>query len=197
VSTICGLALSLALAVMQAGGRVGGDLRAGMQLVYSGDGREQPPWTIEAVDAGTALKERADCARVRIRRQPAPADAAEERLCVERDTLYGWNVARAEWIAQRPVGTKMRLTFTRANGDVVRYATGAASEETIGAHRVRVVPTVVTTSDASGRPTRRLTERYALTLTTATGGRFEVPDAAAPGGWRTEQVFELVAIRVP
>jgi hypothetical protein len=55
----------------------------------------------------------------------------------------------------------------------------------------------MTTIGPAGQPKRRLLERYRATLTTATGGRFEVPDANAPAGWRTEQQFELREIRVP
>jgi hypothetical protein len=89
----------------------------------------------------------------------------------------------------------MELSLPRPNGDTVRYVTGAVSEEAIGSRRLRVLTTTVTTIDSAGRPKRRLTERYAVTLTTATGGRFEVPDASSPTGWRTERAFELREIR--
>jgi len=82
-------------------------------------------------------------------------------------------------------------------GDTVHYATGDVAEETVSDRRLAVVHTTVTTVDSVGRPRRRLRERYAPSLATATGGRFEVPDAAAPGGWRVEQEFELRAIRGP
>ena len=77
----------------------------------------------------------------------------------------------------------------------MRYETGAVAEEVIGGLRIAVVATTVTTIDSSGRPKRRLRERYAIGLATATGGVFEVPDATAPDGWRAEQAFELRAIR--
>jgi hypothetical protein len=64
----------------------------------------------------------------------------------------------------------------------------------VGAFRLPVIATIVTTIDAQGRPKRRLRERYAITLATATGGTFEVPDPAAPTGWRAEQSFELRTI---
>jgi len=44
---------------------------------------------------------------------------------------------------------------------------------------------------------RRLARGYSVTLATATGGRFDIPDASAPSGWRTEQRFELGEIRGP
>jgi hypothetical protein len=100
-------------------------------------------------------------------------------------------------LPQRPVGPAMELTLTRANGDVVRYVTGTVTDEVMGGLRIPVVETTVTTADSTGRPLRRLRERYALTLATATGGRFEVPDPAAPAGWREEQVFELREVRMP
>jgi hypothetical protein len=53
----------------------------------------------------------------------------------------------------------------------------------------------VTTFDAAGRPKRRLRERYAPSLTTATGGRFELPDSSRAGEWRGQRSFELREIR--
>lgn len=171
------------------------DLRPGMELVYASAGRDQAPWVVEVLERGLPLKDGADCARLGIRRQPARTDADESRLCVEGLTLYAWDETTRGWVPQRPVGPDMQLTLPRPNGDQVRYETGAVGEETIGARRIEVVATTVTTLDASGRPKRRLRERYAVGLATATGGVFEVPDASAPDGWRAEQTFELRTIR--
>ena len=185
------------LAIVPAGAPApGADLRQGMVLIYASDGRDQPPWSIDFVEAGASLKANADCSRLRIRRQPAET-AQESRLCVENGMLLAWDSDRDSWLPQRPVGSGMALTLTRPNGDVVRYQTGAASEEVIGSFRLQVVETTATTTDSAGRPLRRLRERYALTLATATGGRFEVPDPDVPGAWRTQQVFELREIRIP
>jgi hypothetical protein len=167
-----------------------------MQLIYGSDAGEQPPWVVERAEAGARLKGDADCARVQIRRQPGTAPVPENRLCVESNILQALDASGA-WAPQRPVGPRMEMTLTRANGDIVRIVTGEAGEETIGALRIRTVATVMTTTDASGRPRQRLTERYAVTLTTATSGRFEVPDAAAPSGWKTAQAFELRSIVFP
>ena len=71
-------------------------------------------------------------------------------------------------------------------------STRLASSATSGSW---VLATTVTTMDTSGREVRRLLERYAVTLTTATGGRFEIPDPDNPTAWRTQQVFELREIR--
>ena len=177
--------------------KLAADLKPGMMLVYGSDAGNQPPWTVEAVEAGAALKENADCARVRIRRQPSQSAVEESRLCIENGMLHGWDAPRNAWVAQRPVGPGMELTINRPNGDVIRYVTGSESEEVIGTFRLRVLETTVTTTDSTGRPVRRLRERYAATLTTATGGRFEVPDLGAPDGWRIQQAFELTEIRLP
>lgn len=173
------------------------DLRSGMLLVYASDGGEQPPWSIDFVESRVALKDHADCARLRIRRQPSQAEPDENRLCVEKGTLYVWDSGGNTWLPQRPVGPGMELILPRPNGDVVQYTTGTVSEEVISGLRLSVLETTVTTVDSSGRPRRRLRERYALTLATATGGRFEVPDPDAPVAWRTQQVFELREIRMP
>jgi hypothetical protein len=190
------LALLLAPLALAAGApRLASNLRPGMQLVYASEGRDQPPWVVELVEAGAPLKEGADCARVKIRRQANEAAVPEERLCIEHDMLYVWNAKEGSWLAQRPVGPHMELTIPRANGDSVRYVTGDVEEHAIGQHRLRVVGTVVTTTNAAGQPKRRLTEGYAVGLGTAIGGRFEVPDPQTPGAWRTEQLFELREIR--
>ena len=87
------------------------------------------------------------------------------------------------------------MSFARPGGDTARYHTSQAGEEVVSGRRLRVIQTEVLTVDSLGRPKRRLRERYAPGLATATGGRFEVPDPSAPGGWRTEQEFELSVIR--
>ena len=190
------MALLLVLAVAQ-GSTVpaGGDLTAGMRLVYHSNGQEQPAWTVDSAQAGLALDRHTNCVRTYIRRRVDQSQPDESRLCVSRDTLFGWDARRAAWLPQRPVGPGMVLVLSRSNGDTVRYATDSTTHESVSGRRIAVLGTTVTTVDSLGRPKRRLRERYALSLTTATGGRFEVPDPAAPGGWRTDQEFELREIR--
>ena len=177
--------------------RIGADLRTGMQLVYGSEGQTQPPWVVESVQAGAPLKDGADCARVSIRRAPAPATADDARLCVEAGVVHAFNAKTNAWQPQRPIGPNMKLVLPRADGGSVRYETGAAGQATVGPLRLQVVDTVVTTLDASGVVVRRLRERYAVSLTTALGGTFEVPDAGTASGWRTQQVFELKEVRLP
>src|SRR5262245_34242856 len=168
-----------------------------MELVYTSNGAAQPPWVVQVVEPGAPLKDRLDCARVRIRRQPERVEAPEERLCVERNVLQAWDANRAAWQPQRPIGAGMELKLPRPNGDTLHYTTSSISEETISGVHLAVVNTTMTTIDAAGQPKRRLVARYSASLTTATSGRFEVPDTNAPGGWRTELQFELREIRVP
>ncbi len=177
--------------------RIASDLRVGMQLVYGSQGQSQPPWIVEAVQAAAPLKVGADCARVSIRRQPAPAPPDDARLCVEAGVLHAMDPKTNNWQPQRPIGPNMSLVLARGNAGSVRYETGSTAQATIGSLRLHVVETVVTTLDASGTAIRRLRERYAVSLTTALGGTFEVPDPAVAGGWRAQQVFELVEIRLP
>jgi hypothetical protein len=176
--------------------RIAEHLRVGMQLVYGSDAGAQPPWTVEALATGLRLKGDADCVRVRLRRQPAPAPAPDAELCVENGFLLA-RTGTGDWAPQRPVGPRMELSLKRANGDTVRFVTGAASEDVIGSQRVPVVETTMTVTAPSGDVWQRLTERYAVSLTTATSGRFEVPDPMAPSGWRTTQSFELQSIVQP
>ena len=174
---------------------LGGDLRPGMELVYASNGRPQPPWFIDSAVTGLMLDQRSGCARILLRRRPAPSPAEETRHCTSGDTLFAWSGRDSVWRPQRPIGPGMRMSFPRPGGDTVRYETTEPGEEVISGRRIRVLGTTVTTVDSLGRPKRRLRERYAPGLATATGGRFEVPDASAPGGWRTEQEFELSIIR--
>jgi hypothetical protein len=84
---------------------------------------------------------------------------------------------------------------TRAGA--ARYQTGRFSVDSISGHRIPVLETMVTTLDQSGTPVRRLRERYAPSLDTATWGVFELPDPGTPEGWRVTQEFWLAEIRVP
>ncbi len=165
-----------------------------MQLVYVSDGVDQEPWVVDSVWLDVALMDRSACARFLLRRRTGqPAD--DTRICVRSDTLFGWDARRETWIPQRPVGPNMVFMTRRANGDTVRYATTAYTDDIVSGISLRVLPTTVATVDSLGRPKRRLEERYALALVTATMGRFEVPDASAPAGWRTERAFALRAIQ--
>ena len=87
----------------------------------------------------------------------------------------------------------MTWTSRRDNGDQVRYETDQAAQETISGRSFAVVHTTVTTADSAGRPKRRLRERYAISLTTATGGAFETADST--GAWQVQRRFELREIR--
>jgi hypothetical protein len=178
------------VAALQSGAvRIGSDLSPGLQLHYTAGEQFTSPWIVDSVIGGVALIPGADCARFTIRRgEQAPN---ESRLCVRRDTLFSWDARRSEWTPQRPVGPRMTMLHARPNGDTVRYVTDTLGHETISAMRVAVLPTTVLTVDSLGRAKRRLRERYAISLATATGGTFEVPDSSSPGAWRAEQIFEL------
>jgi hypothetical protein len=188
--------LAVALIALQpVAPRLAVDLRPGLELHYTSQARETPAWVVDSVMRGEALMVDADCARFFIRRSPEQP-SSETRLCVGRDTLFGWDARRSTWIAQRPVGARMTLVLPRASGDTVRYTTEGMSYETISGVRVQVVATTVLTVDSLGRSRRRLRERYALSLATATGGVFETADTAT-GTWRTEQSFELRRLSPP
>ncbi len=176
-------------------GRLASGLEAGMQLLYESEGERQPPWSIDSVSLGGTLRQGSECAVVHLRRRPDQSSPDEHRLCLAHDTLYRWEAKQGDWTILRPVGPRMSWTTRQASGDVVRYETGETAEERISGRAIPVVHTTVTTSDSAGRPKRRLRERYALSLTTATGGRFEMPDSSRPGEWRAQRSFELREIR--
>ena len=132
---------------------------------------------------------------VHLRRRPDPSPSEESRLCLANDTLYRWDVKLGDWTIMRPVGPRMSWTTRQAGGDVVRYETGRTAEEKISGRAIPVVHATVTTLDSTGRPKRRLRERYALSLATATGGTFEIPDSSRAGEWRGQRTFALREIR--
>ena len=175
--------------------RLASQLEAGMQLLYESEGERQPPWSIDSVTLGAPWRERSECAVVHVRRRPDQGPAEENRLCLANDTLYGWDTKASDWIVLRPVGPRMSWTSGPAGGAVVRYETGEAAAETISGRVIPTLQTTVTTADSTGRPKRRLRERYALSLATATGGVFEKPDSSRAGIWLRQRSFELREIR--
>jgi hypothetical protein len=177
------------------GPRLASGLEPGMQLLYESEGEQQPPWSIDSVSLGAALRQESECAVVHLRRRPDQAIPEESRLCLANDTLYRWDARLGDWTISRPVGPRMSWTSRQAGGDVVRYETGERAEEKISGRAIPVVQTTVTTSDSSGHPKRRLRERYAISLTTATGGSFETADSGGRGEWRSQRSFELREIR--
>ncbi len=177
------------------GGRLASGLEEGMQLFYESEGEQQPPWTVDSVSLGAALREGWECAVVHLRRRPDQSTPEESRLCLANDTLYRWDAKRTEWAIMRPVGPRMRWSTRQGSGDVVVYETGETAEERISGRAIPVVHTTVTTADSTGRPTRRLRERYALSLATATGGSFETPDSGQAGAWQATRSFQLREIR--
>lgn len=171
----------------QASVQPGRDLAAGTTLIYeSGGGRQV--WVVDSTKRDSV----GWCGRVFLRRDAA---AAEERFdCVEDGFLRRRSPTTGAWRRIRPIRPGLELTIPSAGGSQAIYRVGGAAVDTIGGRAIGVVETVVTTQDSSGVARRRLRERYAVTLTTATWGIFEVADSTAPSGWRTQQEFRLVAI---
>ena len=161
-----------------------------MRLIYESMGERQPPWHVDSVAPGARLRPGFDCAVIHLRRRP-DGPAEESRLCAAADTLHRWDASREGWTIARPVGPHMTWASSGPHSSLIRYETGAASVDTVAGRRVPVILTTVTTIDSSGRPLRRLRERYALSLATATRGTFEVSDSASAGAWRVQREFVL------
>jgi hypothetical protein len=168
-------------------------LRAGTELVYE-SGDTQQHWVVEALEQPASIAGLTQCVRMDLRRAPTPARPESRAWCVQDLRLKSWNDSSLELTPLRPVGPDMTLELPLEKG-TVRYETGGLERDTIGDMIIDVVPTTVTTLDSAGRTVRRLRERYALGLATATRGTFEEPDSVQPGSWRTTQQFRLVAVR--
>ena len=172
-------------------------LGPGARLVYSGSGREQPAWTIESVEHDFSLGGRDGCARIALRTRPDAGSREVRTLCRGGDTLFSWESTTRQWRALRPVGPGMTLDVPGTGGATLRFTTGERGVARLGGQSFPFVHTTVLTTDAQGRATHRLTERYSVALGTALGGVFEVPDSARSGAWRETQRFELVRVELP
>ena len=177
--------------------RPGSILKAGATLTYGSGDREQDPWTIDSVHHDVTLGGRTGCARIflRMRRdQPSPTARIN---CRGGDTLFAWSATTNTWRADRPLGAGMTLRVPQPSGATLDYTTGQLGDTTISGHRIGFVHTTIVTNDPQGRPVRRLTERYAVSLATALGGVFETPDSTTDGAWKESQRFRLVRISIP
>jgi hypothetical protein len=189
--------LRIAGATTAPSARPGSALVRGMRLVYASNrGTPQPAWIIDSVRFDVQLGGRTGCTIIDLRVDPNSPSGDRRSYCIDGGTLYAWNERLRQWAPSRPLVAAMTLDVARPNasGGRVRYEIGVRDREVVGAHVFDVVHTVVTTYDESGRAVRRLRERYALALASATGGVFEVPDPSAPGAWRVESEFQLVDV---
>ena len=171
----------------------GSNLVAGMELVYASGGSEIPAWVVEA-KRDTAISG-ARCSIVSMKTNPA--QPTERRFtCLSNDSLLVFDPGSVNLRLLRPVGSSMKAEV-RGRVTIATYETATAHADTISGVVLRVIPTTVTTRDTTGKVLRRLRERFAVSLGTAVGGVFEVPDTTQASGWRTEREFELVRIVRP
>ena len=171
-------------------------LTAGTVLVYrTPDGTERE-WVVEEATPNLSHQGRSGCMRVRYAAGGPTAGPDERLTCLAGDSLFRWWPTTDQWQLARSIRPADTLDLPLRAG-VARYLTGAATVDTISGFPVPVVVTTVLTIDTTGRVSRRLQERFAPGLGTATWGRFEVPDTTSASGWRTAQEFGISAIRRP
>jgi hypothetical protein len=192
---VCAAMAAFSLAIPQQGGIVASRLTKGAQLFYFTDGRAQPPWIVDSVQTGQSFRPNADCASMTIRRTPSDTKPERSRVCVSGDTLYRLEAGKKDWKAARPVGPDMTLLMVTARGDSILYETGALGEDLISGDAIPVVSTTITTVDAKGQRRRRIRERFAVSLATATTGVIELPDPAAPGNWMVKHNYSLKELK--
>lgn len=171
-------------------------LTTGTVLVYTTPDGSSREWLVEEASPNLSHGGRTGCMRVRYA-AGGPAAGPEERLtCVAGDSLFRWTAATNLWQLARPIGPADSLDLPLRVG-LARYLTAGRGVDTVGGVPVGVVVTSVLTIDTTGKVIRRLQERFAPGLGTATWGRFEVPDPASSSGWRVAQEFRLTGIRRP
>lgn len=174
-----------------------GPLAVGTTLVYASGGQEAPPWVVEAATHGLALGGMSGCSRIRWAAGGPRATADERTTCRDARFWYGWDSTASRWRALRPLAAGDTLTLRAASGTTSHYRADSTGTETIGAVALEVVFTTIVTRDGTGRPLRRLVERFAPHVGSATWGAFQAADSTIAGGWRTEREFRLVALRPP
>jgi hypothetical protein len=167
-------------------------LRRGMQLLYRGEGEQL--WTIDSLSPDTTLAGVPHCVRMRLRTSPQ-SPAATRAFCARGGVLHSYDDAGAQLRPVRPLLPGNRLTTRGANGTTSLFVTDSLDVVIVHGRAVEVIGTTVTISDSTGRPVRRLRERFAPALLTATEGSFEVPDATQAGTWRIVARFSLTEIR--
>lgn len=176
------------------GARPGSMLRPGTQFIYV-VGNTETVWTIDSIAHDAAFGGRRDCVRMRLRLSPEQPEGEVRAFCADSAMMYAWNDSAQKLTAIRPLSAGGVLELPGRGGNTVRFEAGAPVVERISGFEVTVIPTVVTTRDATGRVTHRLRERFSLGLATATGGVFEVPDPEKPGDWKRQTRFEIAYVR--
>ena len=165
------------------------------QLVYSSGGVESI-WTIDRVVRDTTLGDRRGCVVILLRTTATQTSAETRAHCTFADTMTNWVASAGEHRPARMLAPGT-LVIPRPTGGEVRFVVGQPAVDTVSNTPFRVLPTEVITTDQLGKVIRRLRERFAIGLATATSGVFEVPDSSSQSGWRVERSFKLLAIRQP
>ncbi len=171
---------------------LGGRLKTGMQLVYATSGQESP-WLVVSANSDSVMRDGRRCLSVRLRLNQADTSVTARVQCADGKHMLTLGAGSGTLAPTRPL-TAGELVISRPDGGRTRYVSTAPEVDTIdGVHYV-VVPTVVEFIDAGGRIARRLRERFAIELATATCGAFEVADG---DGFRVERQFVLAAVVNP
>jgi hypothetical protein len=170
-------------------------LKKGTLLHYALNGREGPPWQVQAAQVDIPLRGLKTCSHFVIRMTEQKTENRE--LCRVGKLQLVWDSVAEAWHPARPLTPRDSLTIETPDGGSVRYKTGDLTTVTISNETFSVLPTEVMIFDSAGNPQRRLRELYSTTLATAVKGTFSVPDLKVKDGWREELAFELMRIVQP
>jgi hypothetical protein len=170
-------------------------LEPGMRLLFL-TGSSETFWHIDSVTRDTTLGGMHGCTRI-VLRTSAERPAEVRGYCSDRGMLHMWEESSRTLRPLRPIAPGRTLDLRHANGVVSRYETGAMETDRVVGVEVQVLPTTVTTYDSDGRVIRRVRERYAPGLFTATTGVIERPDPDTVEGYRAELRFTLASIIRP
>ena len=154
----------------------------GLAAAYYAGHREASVCIVESLEQPSLIAGLTHCVRLTLRVAPSPAPPQIRAWCVQDWKLVAYDDSTLDFQPLRPVGPGMTLELPRPDGSRIVYETGRLERDTVGTAVLEVVPTTVTTLDAWGRAIRRLRERYAVAIASATRGTFELPDSVAPYG---------------
>jgi hypothetical protein len=194
MTTLLSLLLVLAGDGEQSQGLLASALARGTKLLYvAPPAADTMVWPVDSVHR-TEFERRTGAVRVFFGPRGTNTPASERIVWADERLQYEWNAATATWVAQRPIAPNDSLRFSRPNGDIIVYRTGARTVEHVGGVPLTVVETTVTTFGADGRERRRLVEGYSPEIISAVRGEFSRPDPATAGARITDQRFHLAGL---
>lgn len=162
-----------------------------MQLVYSSNGKELPPWIIKKITThNLSFNEWEQCAEIAVEYE-LNSLWMERAECLSENGFLMINEGDG-WQQSRPIQENMELKKYSDEGDLIaEYKTGQFVTVVIDGVEYRALETEVLTYGAEGVVKTRLLEKYSIELSTAVAGVFYIPTR---NHWNLVNEFKLAKI---